>query len=43
MKDELEEIEELIEKLKEAGTRAERRRLLAQFNRQKGQVAIWGQ
>ena len=33
VRDELDEIEKLMEKLKGVSTRAERRRLLAQFNR----------
>ena len=33
MRDELEEVEKLMEKMKKVGSRQERRRLLAQFNR----------
>jgi len=45
-RDELEEIENLIERLKKVSSRVERRRLLAQFNRKQaltyGQKAAFG-
>lgn len=40
-RDELEEIENLMEKLKKTKTRQERRRMLAQFNRKQASMA-WG-
>ena len=43
-RDELEEIEVLMEKLRDVKSRSERRRLLAQFNRKQAKAGIqWGQ
>ena len=41
-RDELEEIEKLMEKMKSVKSRGEKRRLLAQFNRKQAQITQWG-